>query len=105
MGHSITYPTEITYWIVYDNIPDELVGYGELNTEQVLSTGRKYLWYTLDKIEFENKLLNDFGIVYVSPGEIIIELPNESDEIIIELPNESDEIIIELPNESDEIII
>ena len=57
MGHSITYPTEITYWIVYDNIPDELVGYGELNTEQVLSTGRKYLWYTLDKIEFENKLL------------------------------------------------
>jgi hypothetical protein len=72
MGQSIEYPQEITYWIVYDTIPDEFVGYGITNPEQVTTTGRKYLWYTLDEIEWENKLLEDFGIVY-SPPEILPE--------------------------------
>ena len=68
MGQSIEYPQEITYWIVYDTIPDEFVGYGITEPEQTTTTGRKYLWYTLDEIEWENKLLEDFGIVY-SPLE------------------------------------
>ena len=37
MGQSIEYPQEITYWIVYDTIPDEFVGYGITESEQVLS--------------------------------------------------------------------
>jgi hypothetical protein len=69
MEQSIEYPQEITYWIVYDTIPDEFVGYGITEPEQTTTTGRKYLWYTLDEIEWENKLLEDFGIVY-SPSEI-----------------------------------
>ena len=72
MGQSIEYPQEITYWIVYDTIPDEFVGYGITDSEQVTTTGRKYLWYTLDEIEWKNKLLEDFGIVYVSSDENII---------------------------------
>ena len=72
MGQSIEYPQEITYWIVYDTIPDEFVGYGITDSEQVTTTVRKYLWYTLDEIEWKNKLLEDFGIVYVSSDENII---------------------------------
>jgi hypothetical protein len=72
MGQSIEYPQEITYWIVYDTIPDEFVGYGITNPEQVTTTGRKYLWYTLDEIEWENKLLEDFGVLYESSDENII---------------------------------
>jgi len=72
MEQSIEYPQEITYWIVYDTIPDEFVGYGITNPEQVTTTGRKYLWTTIDEIEWKNKLLEDFGIVYESSDENII---------------------------------
>lgn len=67
MTQSIEFPIEITYWIVYDTIPDDLVAYGTTTPEQVTTTCRANLWYTIDKIEWQNKLLNDFGVIYPPP--------------------------------------
>lgn len=67
----IEYPTETTYWIAYDTIPDEFVSYGKTTPEQSTITGRLYFWITLDELEWKDKLLVDFGVIVTDPEKII----------------------------------
>jgi hypothetical protein len=57
----INYPESLTYYIIWTN---NVVSYGNLTSEQCLSSGRENLYTTLDKNELINELLTKFNIVY-----------------------------------------
>ena len=57
----INYPESLTYYIIWTN---NVVSYGNLTSEQCLSSGRENLYTTLDKNELINELLTNFNIVY-----------------------------------------
>ena len=57
--NSIEYPINNTYYIVWN---EEVVNYGVLTPEQVMTSGLPNIWQTENEQEWIDKLNNDFQI-------------------------------------------
>jgi hypothetical protein len=60
--HEIKFPEVRTYWIAYTNT--EIFSYGYIDSDQELSSGQPYLYFTTDEAEWIEKLKTDFNIEY-----------------------------------------
>ena len=56
--YEIKFPAQDTYWIAYTNT--DIFGYGVCTPEQEMVTGQPYLWTTLSKAEWVEKLITEF---------------------------------------------
>ena len=58
--HEIKFPEQTTYFIAYtDNL---IFAYGIVTSEQEMTTGQPFLWYTLDESEWVDELKNVFNV-------------------------------------------
>lgn len=55
--NEIKNPEVLTYFIAHG----ETVVYGEVTPEQAMATGQPYLFQTVDREEWRNKLINEFN--------------------------------------------
>lgn len=60
--NEIKYPKNTTYFIAYDNENIENPSYGMVEPEQVMTTGREFLFQTENESEYLSKLETEFDI-------------------------------------------
>lgn len=55
-------PSEVTYFIAYDNT--EIFGYGSINPNQELKSPREFIFQTTDEEEWKTELSSSYGVVF-----------------------------------------